>query len=171
MLLRLKLIWREAGREARGVDEVMLAATSLPKGPIIHVPHIFCHVSSQDDPAERIIAVNRHLEPTGAIVRLGRLEPSRCWPLPEVPLVTIVVPTRDRVDLLHACIESVLGRTDYIASKFVIDNESAETPPKNFSGRSRNDRLRAVDCPEGYNFSAINNFAVRRPRLVFLLAQ
>lgn len=157
---------RSAGRKARGVDEVLLAATSQAKGPIVHVPHILCHVSSQDDRPERLITVERHLEPTGAICTAGPFGTVKVnWPLPEeLPLVTIIIPTKDKVDLLHACVESVLARTDYDRIEIlIVDNASVETPTKNYFRRIKGTpNIRVVDYPEGYNFSAINNFAARQ---------
>ena len=91
---------RSAGRKARGVDEVLLAATSQAKGPIVHVPHILCHVSSQDDRPERLITVERHLEPTGAICTAGPFGTVKVnWPLPVSDDSLLSQPRRKRMSI------------------------------------------------------------------------
>jgi GT2 family glycosyltransferase len=43
------------------------------------------------------------------------------------PRVTIVIPTRDRVDLLRTCIDGLLRRTDYHDLEIlIVDNQSKE---------------------------------------------
>ena len=50
------------------------------------------------------------------------------YPLPDnPPLVSIIIPTRDRADLLRHCLESIFAKTDYPRFEvIVIDNESRE---------------------------------------------
>lgn len=85
--------------------------------------------------------------------------------LPEtVPLVSIIVPTRDRVELLRQCVESVLGKTTYPAFELlIVDNQSADADALAYldelAGRPRARVLR-YDRP--FNYSAINNFAARQ---------
>lgn len=80
------------------------------------------------------------------------------------PRVTVIVPTRDRVDLLRTCVESVLERTDYPDFELmVIDNGSAEAETLAYLELLRGrERVRVVDCPIPFNFSAIVNHGVRQ---------
>jgi glycosyltransferase involved in cell wall biosynthesis len=50
------------------------------------------------------------------------------WPLPDtLPMVSIIIPTRDRVALLRTCVLSVLGATRYPDYEIIIvDNGSRE---------------------------------------------
>jgi GT2 family glycosyltransferase len=87
------------------------------------------------------------------------------WPLPrDLPLVSIIVPTKDKVHLLRSCIESVTRLTDYENYEIlIVDNGSVENRTAEYLAElERNDRIRAVSYPGPYNFSAINNFAVRQ---------
>lgn len=85
------------------------------------------------------------------------------WPLPDdVPSVDIIIPSRDHVDVLRTCIESVIGKTCY--PKFniiVVDNDSQEAATESYYQTLENDsRLKLLRFKGAFNYSAINNFAV-----------
>jgi GT2 family glycosyltransferase len=82
----------------------------------------------------------------------------RTPPDPE-PLVSAIVPTRDRADLLRACAEGVLARTDYRAIELIIlDNDSAEPETAAlFEELRRDPRVRVIEVPGRFNFSAMVN--------------
>jgi GT2 family glycosyltransferase len=84
------------------------------------------------------------------------------WPLSsDVPKVSIIVPTRDRHQLLAGCAEGVLNRTDYPNIELIIaDNDSIEPQTLDLFDRLRADpRVRIISCPGPFNYSAINNVA------------
>lgn len=76
------------------------------------------------------------------------------------PKVTIIIPTRDRVDLLRACIESVREKTLYRNYEIlVVDNDSVKTEThKYLEGLQRFDAA-CIRFPGKFNFAAISNFA------------
>lgn len=89
------------------------------------------------------------------------------FPLPpDPPLVSIIIPTRDQVELLSRCIESVLERNDYPNYEIlVVDNQS--TCPDTLAYLQALERLplvRVLRYARRFNFSAINNFAARQAR-------
>lgn len=93
------------------------------------------------------------------------------WPLPPaMPLVSIIVPTRDHVALLRTCIRGVLDRTRYANFEIVIaDNDSRDPAALAFLAEIANDpRVRVVTWPHPFNYSAINNFAVKAARGAYL---
>lgn len=84
------------------------------------------------------------------------------WPLPAPPpRVSVIVPTRDRLDLLATCVKGVLDDTDYPDIELIIaDNDSIEPETLAFFAEIRADpRVRIVHWPHPYNYSAVNNFA------------
>lgn len=86
------------------------------------------------------------------------------WPLPpKPPKVSILIPTRDRVDLLRNCVESVLEETDYPDFELiVVDNQSSEQSTlAYFEVLQRNPRVRVLHHDAPFNYSAINNAAAR----------
>lgn len=124
-------------------------------------------------------ALRGHLERTGVAAEVldidGMLGAFRVrYPLPTPPpRVSIIVPTRDRLDLLRRCVESILERTTYPNyDLLVVDNQSVEPESlaylAGFSGHSKV-RVRKHDQP--FNYSSINNDAVNdcRGELICLL--
>jgi O-antigen biosynthesis protein len=85
------------------------------------------------------------------------------WPLPEpAPRVSLIVPTRDKPELLARCAAGLLHRTDYPDIELlIVDNDSAEPEALALLDRLRADRrVRVLPYPRAFNYSAINNMAV-----------
>ncbi|KQU17725.1 glycosyl transferase [Methylobacterium sp. Leaf94] len=95
-------------------------------------------------------------------------------PVPEpAPLVSVVIPTRDRADLLAVALAGVLDATDYPAIEvLIVDNDSREPRTRDLFARYSNDaRVRVVSVPGPFNFSDLSNrgaAAARGPLLLFL---
>jgi GT2 family glycosyltransferase/glycosyltransferase involved in cell wall biosynthesis len=94
--------------------------------------------------------------------------------LPEpAPLASIIIPTRDRLELLERCVESIRARTDYRSFEIIIvDNGSIEEKTFAFFRRvERESNIRVLVETGPFNFSRLNNRAAARVRgdiLVFL---
>jgi len=89
------------------------------------------------------------------------------YPLPApAPLVSIVIPTRDRVALLRACVESIRTRTDYPAYEFVIvDNDSRDPDACAYLATlARDNTARVIAWPHPFNYAAQCNLGVREAR-------
>ncbi len=90
------------------------------------------------------------------------------------PKVTVIVPTRDRLDLLRICVEGVLAGTDYPSlSLLIADNGSIEPATRDYLAElpMRDKRARVTPCPGPFNFSVIGNRAAAQSEgeiLVFL---
>ena len=82
------------------------------------------------------------------------------------PLVSIVIPTRDRVDLLRACIDSIRARTAYVRYEIVIvDNDSREPGAVAYlADLARQDAMRVVPYAQPFNYAAQCNLGVREAR-------
>jgi GT2 family glycosyltransferase len=99
--------------------------------------------------------------------------PAPSLPRANAPCATLIIPTRDRLDLLQACVNSVVAvsqRKDFEA--IVIDNGSVEPRTLAFFEEVQKDqRFRVLTRPGPFNFSALCNDAAREARsesLVFL---
>jgi GT2 family glycosyltransferase/cyclopropane fatty-acyl-phospholipid synthase-like methyltransferase len=92
------------------------------------------------------------------------------WP-PSGKRVSIIIPTKDKVDFLEKCVDSILKFTAYIDIEvLVIDNNSSD--PETFAyyfTLSKDDRVRIIDYPEEFNYSAANNFGAKHATGDFLL--
>jgi GT2 family glycosyltransferase len=78
------------------------------------------------------------------------------------PKVSIIIPTRNRADLLGRCVGGVLALTDYPSFEIVVvDNDSREPQALAlFDELAKRPRVRVVSHPGAFNFAAINNHAV-----------
>jgi GT2 family glycosyltransferase len=155
---------RRSSVNAKNLDELVLSASLQADKPIVHVPHVLCHAASRADCRHsRLTSVARHLKPVGATCAPGPFGTIKVeWPLPpELPLVTIIIPTKDKLELLRPCVETVLGRTSYANFELlIIDNASVEQRTADYLAEAeRNPRVRVLTYAKPYNFSAINNFA------------
>lgn len=89
------------------------------------------------------------------------------------PMASIIIPTRDGLDLLRACVESLQAMTDYPAYEIiVVDNGSSQ--PETLSwlqDMSRRGDFRVINADVPFNWSALNNLAAAQAHgevLVFL---
>ncbi|CAN1486967.1 COG1216 Predicted glycosyltransferases [Microbacteriaceae bacterium] len=78
------------------------------------------------------------------------------------PKVTIIIPTRDRVDLLKRCIGSVRSITLYANYEvLVVNNGSVEPETLSYLRELNQIGITSIDFPGEFNFAAICNFATR----------
>ncbi len=114
-----------------------------------------------------VAAINDHLSRVGsdAVVEAAKYPNTYRvrWSLPSTaPKVSIIIPTRDRLDILSQCIGSVLQRTDYPDYEIiVIDNESTEPTTLDYLEQLKTqENVRILKYAGEFNYSAINNYAV-----------
>ncbi len=93
--------------------------------------------------------------------------------LESVPLVSIIIPTKDHVEDLKRCIMSILEKTTYANYEIiVVDNQSVRTETmKYYEQIKQNRRIKVIYWDEPFNYSRINNEAVKCSKgdvLVFL---
>jgi glycosyltransferase involved in cell wall biosynthesis len=91
----------------------------------------------------------------------------------DLPLVSVVIPTRDRVDLLRQCIDGLLFNTNYANIEvLVVDNQSCEVETLSYLESLRSHcGIHIISAAGEFNYSALNNRAVRvsEGELVLLL--
>ena len=77
--------------------------------------------------------------------------------------VSLIIPTRDNAAMLSACIDSIRKRTRYQNYEIlIVDNGSAERRTIELLDKLRTDpSIRVLPQPVPFNFSALNNAAVR----------
>lgn len=92
-----------------------------------------------------------------------------------MPRVAIVIPTRDQVDLLKECIDSILAKTDYPGAAYeivIVDNGSVnEATISYLTMLSKKQNATIVPAPGPFNFAKICNAgaaAVKCDIIIFL---
>ena len=85
------------------------------------------------------------------------------WPLPlNLPRVSLIVPTRNHVELLRTCIEGLLNNTDYPHLEIiVVDNQSSDPNTLEYLRYLPTQGVKVLPHPYPFNYSAINNRAVK----------
>jgi len=132
--------WRAAATDPHH-DLLLRVATAQPDA-VVHLAKILVHRTSPRAPS------------VGA-------QPAS--PAATPPRVSIIIPTRDRAALLATCIRSIRARTRYPDYEIIIvDNGSVEDATKQlFAALGADPAIRVVRRPEPFNFSRLNNAAVR----------
>ncbi|POU77802.1 glycosyltransferase family 2 protein [Leclercia sp. LSNIH6] len=159
-------------------DLFLRAIAQLEDNQIIHVPHILYHWraisgSTALSSAEKnytsdagLKALSEFFTRNHPDVSVTQHELNNCyrveWPIPKtLPLVSLFIPTRDRVDLLERCVETILHKTTYSFYEIIIiNNQSTCTKTLNYLRKiSDNKKVRVINYEQPFNFSSINNFA------------
>ncbi len=154
---------------------------------VVHVPEILYHWrthrdSTADNPASKMYAfeagkraIEAHLKRTGTpgtVMHTPDLGFYRVkYPVQGEPLVSIVILNREEKDTLKACLDSILEKTTYKNYEILIveNNSSSEEIFRYYRQISTNPRIRLFRWKKEFNFSAINNFAVRHARGEYVL--
>lgn len=78
------------------------------------------------------------------------------------PLVSLIIPTRNRLDLLRRCVESILHKTDYPHFEIlIVDNESDDQETLDYMQQlEQNNQARIIDYPYPFHYADMNNRAV-----------
>lgn len=88
------------------------------------------------------------------------------------PLVSIIVPTKDRPEFIGPCLASLLEKTAYPNFEvLVLDNGTTDDQARSILDQAQqmDSRVRILDYPHPYNYSAINNCAARQAHGEYLL--
>lgn len=168
----------EAGADLSWESALRLSA-GVPPAQICHIPRILCHrhkaaplYAPYSDAERRMLEMHLKRKCVQASVTPGH---NGCWriryALPATfPLVSIIIPTRNGLELLAPCIKSILSKTAYAPFEIIVaDNQSDDGATLEYLRqleKSGSARVLAYDAP--FNYSALNNFAVKHARGEFL---
>jgi predicted O-linked N-acetylglucosamine transferase (SPINDLY family)/GT2 family glycosyltransferase/ubiquinone/menaquinone biosynthesis C-methylase UbiE len=85
--------------------------------------------------------------------------------------VSILIPTKDRVDLLEKCITSIFATIEHNNFQvIIIDNESREKCSHTYLDKIKKDkRTQIVSVPGEFNYSKLNNLVVEKAKGEILL--
>jgi GT2 family glycosyltransferase len=172
---------------AQDHDLVLRAIEHLSARQIVHIPHVLYHwrihdagsagdaQSKPDATLAGLKAVNEHLERTGRPARAQMVGNGRyrvSWDAPDpLPLVSILIPTRNQVGLLKQCIETLERLTDYAPREvLIIDNGSSDQAALEYLETLRHRAgYRVLRDDRPFNFSALNNLGAREARGEYLV--
>jgi GT2 family glycosyltransferase len=146
-----------------------------------HISDVLFHqpITSTRRVAEEHIQniVKRHLQRNliDADVEAGYL-PESCritYQHQQTPKVSIIIPTKDKLEYLEPCIESLLEKTEYPNFEVIIvDNQSSDPDVVEYYSALKQrhpEKIRVIDYPHPFNFSAICNYAADQAEGEYLL--
>lgn len=114
-------------------------------------------------------ALNEHFERLGVAAKAESVGYGyrAHYALPErLPLVSLIIPTRNGMKLLRQCVESILGKTTYTNYEIIIiDNGSDDRATLRYLEElAARPCVRVIRDARPFNYSALNNAAVKVAR-------
>lgn len=84
----------------------------------------------------------------------------------EEPLVSIIIPFKDQVGVLKACIDSIIKKTTYKNYEIILVNNRSELLEtlEYLKTIKENERVEILEYDKPFNYSAINNFAAGKAK-------
>ncbi len=182
--LAMRVVERTAPERIRHIPKILYHWRSVPGSTAM----LIGAKSYATGAAEKVIT--EHFARTGIKATISPTKGSYWrvhYPLPDpAPRVTLVIPTRNRLNVLKPCVDSLRDKTTYPNFEIlIVDNDSDEpetlawleqvqkeqqqrgegTPPTEDAGKpamsaKRHIPVRVVKCPGEFNYSAVNNFGV-----------
>ena len=173
--------WRPGFEGSQDYDLSLRILERIDPAGIRHIPKILYHwravagstasMGTEKSYARRagLLALQEHVNRLGLPATVENAPDTPFYrmrfsvPEPQ-PLVSLIVPTRDKIDLLRGCIESIRDKTTYRNYEIiVVDNGSTEDRTKTyFAELERAANVRVIQYDRPFNYSAINNFAVEQ---------
>jgi GT2 family glycosyltransferase len=159
------------------VDNLLHAVTlrvseATSKSQILHIPSVLCHRAKASDwsGTESRKLVSEQLAKAGSeFTSISPVPLAPQWnrvrfPLPSPPpLVSVIVPTRDRADLIGPCINGVLNHTDYPSLELVVVDNGTVAPDALaiLNALEGDPRAQVLRDDRPFNYSRLNNTAAR----------
>lgn len=180
--------FRQGFEGSQDWDLALRCVEQIHPSEIIHIPRVLYHWRLHEEStaqkgkeakpyayiaAEK--ALNEHFQRIGVGARAELLPEIGYfrvrYALPAMaPMVSLIIPTRNGLDVLRKCVTSILEKTDYPNFEIlIVDNGSDEPATLAYLDMiGRDSRVRVLRDDGPFNFSAINNRAVRVARGEFI---
>lgn len=167
---------------AEHLDIALKVADAAGDSAVGHIPDILVHIPAAafrhtgEDAAAQALREHLVRRNLAAEVFQGLAEGTTRRVMhrhPDTPMVSIVVPTRNRPELLRPCVGSLFLQTRYPNWELLlVDNGSDDPSVLAYYDRlsaQHADRVRVLHFDAPFNFSAMNNLAARQARGDYLL--
>ncbi|WP_443751180.1 glycosyltransferase family 2 protein [Asticcacaulis solisilvae] len=164
----------EAG-DAFEYDLALRASENTTREMTVHIARILYHGPlhhPRPASAAHLQAVRNHLERrnlTGEVRHAPEatgFSRVQFTPPEPAPLVSIIIPTRDRLDILRVCVSSLVEATTYPSFEIIIVDNGSVNPETLAYLEEVSQKFGVVVLrdPRPFNFSALNNVAVEKAR-------
>ncbi|WP_410175705.1 glycosyltransferase family 2 protein [Pseudomonas syringae group genomosp. 3] len=164
---------------AQDYDLALRCVEKLQRSQIIHIPRVLYHwrihagstaMAGDEKPYAALAgvkALNEHLQRKGEIgvaelTSLGMYRVHYKLPV-SLPLVSLVIPTRNAHGLVKQCIDSIKRLTTYTHYEIILIDNGSDDPQslEYFAQLDLEENIRVLRDDGPFNYSALNNAAVR----------
>ena len=175
--------WRIGMEGSQDYDITLRILERIKPRQVRHIPEILYHWRATEGSTALNIgeknyaveaglqALRQHLDRTSPESSVEIL-PTVPWyrvrhPLPNPqPLISLIIPTRDKAEVLRVAIDSIIDRSTYRNYEIlIVDNGSREAETfELFERFERDPRIRVLPYHKSFNYSALNNHGARAAR-------
>ena len=173
--------FREGFEGSQDYDLALRMIERIEPNQVHHIPRVLYHWRIHDESTAQSStakpyaeqagekALNDHFQRQGVdatVEAIGYGYRVR-YALPDSPpMVSLIIPTRNGVHLLRPCVDSILKQTNYPNYEvLIVDNGSNDHETLHYIQTLETDsRIRVLRMDIPFNFSALNNFAVKEAR-------
>lgn len=141
---------------------------------LIHLPdNVQAHYST--DITKQTVQQHLLRQQVNAEVEDGLLDKSVrvVYQWPSSPKVSIIIPTKDKVEFLRPCVEAALHKNSYPDFEIIVINNQSEEQDtlEYFEQLSQlpQNKVRVIDYPHPFNYAAISNLASENAQGEYLL--
>jgi len=160
-------------------DLLLRCVTRCRDSQIIHIPYVLYHWrairgSTALAESEKNYSSAAGLTALKAHLGFDSIEPGKLantykvnWPLPDsMPLVSIIIPTKNAKALVQQCIDSIYQKMSYSHFEvLLVDNQSDDIESLSyFKTLDAQGKVRLLHYDHSFNYSAINNYAVTQAK-------
>ena len=175
--------WRKDFNGSQDYDINLRIAAHLGTHDVIHIPKILYHWRATKDSAagdsrqknyaivnaEKALADFLSVQGIKANIEevAGTTWHRVKYAMPdEPPTVSLIIPTHNQHKVLQVCIESIVEKTTYPNYEILVVDNNSNDPESlaYFSELEDGGKVRLLRYPHPFNYSAINNFAVRHAK-------
>lgn len=173
---------------AQDYDFVLRCVDAIDESKIYHIPKVLYHWrfhqgSTAGNPQSKMYAfeagkraVQSHFNRIGVKAQVDH-GPSlgmyrTHYILETKPLVSIIIPSKDHIDDLKRCLNSIIKKSTYKNYEIIIvENNSIEKETFEYYDfiQKKYSNVHVVYWKKGFNFSAINNFGIQYAKGEYLL--
>ena len=166
-------------------DLTLRAYDKVSEKEIFHIEDILLSLSEEKSTSEELelqkiaskLAIQNHLNRNNLRAQVidGSIpETYRCvYDYEKEPLVSILIPTKDQVNLLRSCINSIINKTKYTNFEIlIINNNSKEKETIEFFKKIQKEHpsiIKIINYDKHFNYSEANNIGASYAKGDFIL--
>ena len=173
--------FREGFEGSQDYDLALRCIEHIAPEQIYHIPRVLYHWRIHADSTAHDLnsksyammsglkAINEHLDRKGVNAKAELVD---YWyrvryALPDIkPLVSLIIPSRNSLKILHQCVESILTKTAYTNYEILIMDNGSDDPEtlRYLVKLATEQRIQVIRDDSPFNYSALNNTAVKLAR-------